>query len=214
MHWRCGGQTLRPLTVEITTEVKRDLEALVSFYESEDPVFLPVQPQQSNDLAYYMGGDASSGAYGTGVQTPDGKGIVWLGNWRPGETARESNWREAANLARILLMMIRAGTTWYGPNKGMSRRKGLTDLVREIELECRKHQVFWHPFHVSGKRMIKMGFDGLSQGDFDSVIMMGIDIRTLVPLGIPAVDEFEDNQILEWLKSWMGKDFLPSLSVN
>ena len=95
----------------------------------------------------------------------------------------------------------------------MSRRKGLTDLVREIKLECRKHQVFWHPFHVSGKRMIKMGFDGLSRGDFDSGIMLGIDIRTLVPLGMPAV-EFEDNQIIEWLKSWMGKDFCPPLSVK
>eukprot|EP00956_Cyclotella_meneghiniana_P036908 scaffold132204_cov35-Cyclotella_meneghiniana.AAC.2 len=61
--------------------------------------------------------------------------------------------------------------------------------------------------------MIKLGFDGLSRGDFDSGIMLGVDIRTLVPLGTPAVD-FEENQILEWLKSWMGIDFSPPLSVK
>lgn len=210
------NETSAPITVEITTEVKRDLSALVSFYESEEPVFLPVRPRQSSDLAY-MGGDASAAAYGTGVQDPSGKGTVWLGNWRPSETEKGSNWREAANLARILLMLIRAGKfdgkeIWMATdnlvwaliaNKEMSKRKGLSDLVREIKLECRKHQVFWHPFHVSGKRMIKLGFDGLSRGYFDSGVMLGRDIRTLVPLGTSAID-FEGNQILEWVKSWMG----------
>eukprot|EP00956_Cyclotella_meneghiniana_P036907 scaffold132204_cov35-Cyclotella_meneghiniana.AAC.1 len=127
-----------PTSVDVTAEVKRDLEALLLFYESEEPVFLPVRPQQSTDLAY-MGGDASAAAYGTGVQDPNGKGTVWLGNWRPDETSKGSNWREAANLARILLMLIRAGKfdgkeIWMATdnlvwalisNKGMSKRKGL-----------------------------------------------------------------------------------------
>lgn len=86
-------------------------------------------------------------------------------------------------------------------NKDMSKSKGLSDIVhQDIKLECRKHQVFWHPFHVSGKRMIWMGFDGLSRGDFDSGIMLGHDIRDLVPL--------------DWAKGWMGSDYTTPLTIE
>jgi hypothetical protein len=61
--------------------------------------------------------------------------------------------------------------------------------------------------------MIKLGFDGLSRGDFDSGIMLGRDIQSLVPLGLPALD-FEGNQIKPWLKSWMGNDYVPPLQIN
>jgi hypothetical protein len=61
--------------------------------------------------------------------------------------------------------------------------------------------------------MIKIGFDGLSRGDFDSGVMLGRDIRSLVPLGVSAVD-FEDNQVIPWLQSWMGNDYAPPLAVN
>jgi hypothetical protein len=144
-----------------------------------------------------------------------------MGNWTRSETDCGSNWREAYNLARVFLNEIRAGSldgkeVWMATdnlvwaliaNKGMSKRKGLSDIVRDIKIECRKHEVFWHPFHVSGKRMIKIGFDGLSRGDFDSGVMLGQDIRSLVPLGMSAVG-FEGNQIITWLKSWMGNDYL------
>ena len=97
-------------------------------------------------------------------------------------------------------------------NKGMSKRKGLCDIVRDIKIECRRHEVFWHPFHVSGLRMIKMGFDGLSRGDFDSGIMLGQDIRDLVPLGSSAM-QFEGNCLEPWLKGWMGLDYTSPLSA-
>ena len=187
--------------------MKRDLDALLTFYQDKDPVFLLVRPRLSHDVIY-LGGDASAAAYGAGQQLPDGTVTVWLGNWNPDETAMGSNWREATNLARVFLRQIRSGAldgkeVWMATdnlvwalisNKGMSKKKGLSDIVREIKFECRRHEVFWHPFHVSGKRMILMGFDGLSRGDFDSGIMLGHDIRTLVPLGTSALG-FEGNQI-------------------
>jgi hypothetical protein len=61
--------------------------------------------------------------------------------------------------------------------------------------------------------MIKIGFDGLSRRDFDSGIMLGRDICSLVPFGVSAV-ELESNQVSPWLKSWMGSDYAPPLSVN
>ena len=219
-------KTSAPTVVEWTKEAKRDLDVLVLFYQSEEPEFLLVRPREKSDLVY-MGGDASAAAFGAGEQRPDGRVTVWLGNWTPTETSKGSNWREASNLARALLQRIKSGSldgkeVWMATdnlvwaliaNKGMSKSKGLCDIVRDIKLECRKHEVFWHPFHVSGKRMIKMGFDGLSRGDFDSGIMLGEDIRDLVPLGVSATD-FQHNDIETWLKSWMGSDYTPPLTID
>lgn len=215
-----------PPTVRITKEMRRDLEALALFYESEEPEFLLVRPREKTDVVY-MGGDASAAAYGAGEQQVDGTVTVWLGNWTTRETSKGSNWREASNLARAFLRRIDSGDldgkeVWMATdnlvwaliaNKGMSKSKGLSDIVRDIKLACRKHQVFWHPFHVSGKRMIKMGFDGLSRGDFDSGIMLGHDIRDLVPLGVSAMD-FQDNDIQHWARSWMGSDYTYPLSIE
>ena len=53
--------------------------------------------------------------------------------------------------------------------------------------------------------MIKIGMDGTSRGDFDSGMMLGQDIRDLIPLGVSALD-FPDNKIQDWAKSWMGSD--------
>ena len=215
-----------PPTVRITREAKRDLEALLLFYSSEEPEFLLVRPREKCDVVY-MGGDASAAAYGAGEQHPDGRVTVWLGNWTMHESRKGSNWREAANLARALLRRIESGDldgkeVWMATdnlvwaliaNKGMSKSKGLSDIVRDIKLACRKHEVFWHPFHVSGKRMIKMGFDGLSRGDFDSGIMLGEDIRDLVPLGHSPLD-FKGNAIEAWAKTWMGSDYTQPLTIE
>ena len=50
----------------------------------------------------------------------------------------------------------------------MSSKKGLSDLVKDIKLECRHRHIFFHSLHISGQRMIALGFDGLSRGDLDS----------------------------------------------
>ena len=95
----------------------------------------------------------------------------------------------------------------------MSKSIGLTDIVRDIKYECRKHDVFWHGLHISGKRMIKIGYDGGSRGDFDTGVMLGADICSLIPLALPAVN-FEGNQITNWVKDWMGADYLAPLTAE
>jgi hypothetical protein len=212
-------QTAPPPTIRVTKELRRDLDALLLFYENEDPVFLLVRPRSRDDVVY-IAGDASAAAYGAAVQNPDGSVTVRLGNWTAEETARGSNWREATNLVRCFLADVSRGLfdgkeVWtitdnlvfsLVSNKGMSKSKGLSDLVLQTKYECRRHEVFWHPLHCSGRRMIKIGMDGTSRGDFDSGMMLGQDIRDLVPLGASALD-FEGNGIHQWAKAWMGADY-------
>eukprot|EP00804_Cyclotella_cryptica_P009707 CCRYP_011249-RA/>CCRYP_011249-RA protein AED:0.25 eAED:0.25 QI:0/0/0/0.5/1/1/2/0/403 len=189
-----------PPTVTITEELVRDLDTLLLFYEEEEPVFLPLRPCNPDDYVYLCG-DASAAGYAAGIQRPDGTTTVTLGNWTDVQTARGSNWREARNLALAFLRDVRSGRldgkeVWaltdnlvfsIVSNKGMSKSIGLTDIVRDIKYECRKHNVFWHGLHISGKRMIKIGYDGGSRGDFDTGVMLGADICDLVPLALPAV---------------------------
>ena len=214
--------SLPPATVDVTREMHRDLIALLSFYKSEDPEVLLLRPRNKDDVAY-LGGDASAAGYGVGVQR-HGVVRVMMANWRVEESDKGSNWREATCQARLFLGDIRAGRmdgleVWTVSDnlvwtqiakKGMSSKKGLSDIVREIKMECRSHEVFWHPIHVSGKRMIELGFDGLSRGDFDSGVMLGADIRHLVPIGYSAI-HLAGPPLTEWLKFWMGRDYLGPL---
>ena len=102
-----------PSTITITKELIRDLEAFLLFYETEDPVFLLVRPRTHEDVAY-IAGDASAAAYGSALQNADGSVMVRLGNWTAQETAKGSNWQEAAKHARcfladVLLMARKSG---------------------------------------------------------------------------------------------------------
>ena len=187
----------------------------MEFYAEETPVSLSVRPKALTDVVY-MGGDAAVGGFGAGTQLWDGAVKISYGKWTQQESDNGSNWRKANNLARRILSEIRKGAftgkevwmatdnlVWaYILKKGMSKKKGLSDLVKDIKLECRRHDIFFHPFHISGERMIALGFDGLSRGVLDSGIMLGMDFRELVPLDKTAVD-LAGNILLDWTRWWM-----------
>jgi hypothetical protein len=81
--------------------------------------------------------------------------------------------------------------------KGTSKSPLLFDLVlrlKELELE---HDLQIHVVHVSGKRMIAEGSDGLSRADHGEGVMLGKDIRTFIPLHLnPVVGE---PKLAEWI---------------
>ena len=215
-----------PRELPMTREMERDVDALLEFYCTDEPVVLPVRPSGRRDVAY-LGGDASAAGHGAGIQYPDGTVEISIGRFTAAETARGSNWREATNLARKTLRVIRGGRldgfelwmvtdnlVWsYITKKGMSSKRGLSDLVREIRKECLKRGIFLHPIHVSGDRMIRLGFDGLSRGDLDSGLMLGHDLRDLVPVGSSAFD-VAGAPLMEWTKWWMADAYVPPLSYE
>ena len=213
-----------PSTITITRELRRDAETLLQFYESPDPVTLPVRPKSKEDVVY-IGGDAAAGGYGAGTQDWRGNVRVQYGIWSEWETSKGSNWREATNLARHFHADVKTGAldgkevwlvtdnlVWsYILKKGMSSKKGLADLVKEIKLECRHREIFFHSLHVSGLRMIALGFDGLSRGDLDSGIMLGQDFRDLVPVDKTAL-ELAGDVLMPWMRYWMQMPDLKALT--
>ena len=59
--------------------------------------------------------------------------------------------------------------------------------------------------------MIACGVGGLSRGNYDAGISLGLDICQFMPLHLSACD-IAGHTLAGWCKSWMGMDYSPSLS--
>jgi hypothetical protein len=96
-------------------------------------------------------------------------------------------------------------------NKEMSKARHLFYLVLTLKQEAWRHEVFLQCFHISGDRMIACGVDGLSRGNYDAGISLGINIHQFMPLHLLAWD-IAGNTLADRCKSWMGTDYMPPLS--
>jgi hypothetical protein len=90
--------------------------------------------------------------------------------------------------------------------KGISQSEALHDLVLCLKVLELKHAITLHVVHVSGKRMIAEGTDGLSCADHGEGMMLGKDICTFIPLHLdPGVRE---PRVVNWLEDvTRGLDF-------
>ncbi len=86
-------------------------------------------------------------------------------------------------------------------SKGLSSARHLFYLVLVLKQEARKHEVYLHCFHISGERMIASGLDGLSRGNYDAGILLGIDIRQFLPMNLSAWD-VAGEVLADWCKSF------------
>ena len=115
---------------------------------------------------------------------------------------RGSNLCEAQNFANHCLVEIKSGkhdgcSLWVATDNavwsavwhtGMSTAKHLFNLAVDLRVEYQTHEVFFHVFHISGKKMIVTGVDGRSRGDFDAGVSLGNDICNFILLNKGAFD--------------------------
>jgi hypothetical protein len=71
--------------------------------------------------------------------------------------------------------------------KGNSSSSKLFDLVLRLRKLEMTHGIILHVIHVSGKRMISQGTDGLSRADHSTGVMTGRDISNWAPLNMGAL---------------------------
>eukprot|EP00978_Attheya_sp_CCMP212_P013320 scaffold33445_cov54-Attheya_sp.AAC.2 len=125
------------------------------------------------------------------------------GQWttEAGET-NSSNWRELNNLVEALerifkthdlgrcefFMFTDNSTAEAAYWKGTSKSRKLFELVLRLKKLEVKYDIILHVIHVSGKRMIAQGTDGLSRGDHSQGVMQGLPMTAFIPLHI---DPFE-----------------------
>jgi hypothetical protein len=184
---------------------------------------VPIRPTDKGKVRYHVG-DASAEGFAAGTQYPDLMLEGRDGLWRPDFAVGGSNLREAQNIVNHLLAEIREGRhdgceIWSASDnavwsqvwhKGMSSAKHLFNLVLELRLAAREHEVWIHMFHISGDRMIATGMDGRSRGNFDRGVSLGFDLRQYLPLSVSPFD-YEGNALEDWCRSWMGPSYSPPL---
>ena len=190
-----AAQADYPLDTVITDELKAHVRALCVLFASDSPVAVPIRPTDAGKFRIVIG-DASAEGFAAGTQYPDLTFEERDGLW-DAEFARDgSNLREAQNIVNHLLMDIGAGkhdgcellcptdnAVWsYVWTKGISTAKHLLNLVLELRVAAREHEVYIHTVHISGNRMIASGIDGLSHGDYHAGVSLGFDIRDFLPL--------------------------------
>lgn len=212
-----------PLETKITNELVMHVGALLALFAAEEPLAIPIRPTDAGKIRYAIG-DASAEGFGMATQYPDMTIEARDGLWEEEFSKGGSNLREAQNIGNHLRADIQSGkhdgcelwsvtdnAVWsYVWTKGLSSVRHLFELVLDVKILARVHEVYVHTLHISGDRMIATGTDGRSRGNYDEGISLGYDLRPFIPLYLSAW-EIAGGLLEDWCKSWMGKDFAPPL---
>ena len=150
---------------------------------------------------FYGFGDASKPGFG--ATFVKGEQVHYrYGQWCTEVMEESSNYRELRNLVESLEdflikndlrglemflftdNMVAESAFW----KSNSSSPGLMDLIIRLRLLERDRGLILHVVHVSGKRMISQGTDGLSRVDLTSGVMAGQSFLSYVPLHLSVAD--------------------------
>ena len=88
--------------------------------------------------------------------------------------------------------------------KGTAQSRPLFDLALRLRKAEFKEGLRLHMVHVSGKRMIAQGMDGLSRGNLIEGVMAGRNMIDFVPLHKTAFDRSKN--LMKLLKTWLPRD--------
>jgi hypothetical protein len=191
-----------PETVKAVPRFRHDVEALKALSESDAPPLWRVRCQKKCTACYGFG-DASGAGFGATLQIGDSIYYEY-GQWTSEVTELESsNWRELNNLVKALegacqkhqlagcqLMLFTDNSTaenafW----KGTSKSPKLFELVLRLRKLEMAHDLILHVVHVSRRRMIAQGTDGLSRADHLEGVMQGTRrMEEYMPLHLDALE--------------------------
>lgn len=142
-------------------------------------------------------------------------GVVYrVGVWTAKEEEESSNWKEFSNVVQSiedeatlgklqnceLFMFTDNAVTESCFYRGSSKSRKLHNLVLRLRLLEMRYGMVIHVIHVSGKRMIAQGTDGVSRGFLMEGVMAGDDMLSFVDLGKSALERHPP--LLDWIMSW------------
>jgi hypothetical protein len=189
-----------------------DIEALKKLCQAKSPPLRAVRCWESGTFLYGFG-DASGAAFGASVQVADTikyQYRQWIAIVMEEDTF---NWRELANLVAFVRELVESGkyngfklfvftdnsTAENAFWKGTSTLQQLYELVLEFRCLEHKHGLLLHVIHISGRRMIAQGTDGLSRADHTQGVIKGLGMVEYLPLHLdPLAREPK-------LKGWLEK---------
>ena len=205
-----------PTYVIPANRLEDDLKCLKRLFESEHPRVRHVRTNMIS-YAYYGFGDASESGFGSSIERESGLKIRH-GIWGRDSNKLSSNYRELRNLVETVEEEVQEGKIsgselfiftdnsvaegcYY---KGTSQSRMLFNLVLRLRKAEHDGGLKLHVMHVSGKRMIAQGTDGLSRGNFLEGVLAGQSMKSFVPLHLSAIER--SRTLVKWLKSWIPSD--------
>jgi hypothetical protein len=205
-----------PTWVFSVPRFRDDMRALQVFFESEKPPLVMLRSKKILVVIYGFG-DASGKGFGSSF-THDGGISYRVGVWSEGESDESSNWREFSNVVDSLEEEATTGrltntevffctdnsTVESAIHKGTSSSKHLLNLVIRLLAIQLKYGIKLVVSHVSGKRMIAQGADGISRGLLNEGVMAGTPMLAFLPFHKGALERSATLQ--GWIKSWAGED--------
>ena len=215
------GQTHtdRPDLVNAVPRLGMDIKAIRELLSSNKPVHRLVRGDKVRSAKFAFG-DASGGGFGSSWETKneggnDCSGINYrFGTWDEGTSRESSNYRELKNLTETLEVMATDGalrgtelflftdnsTAESAFDKGSSSSRLLFELVLKLRNLEMNEACKIHLSHVSGKRMIAQGSDGLSRGNLAEGVMRGAAMKGFIPINETAFDR--SPSLRKWLDEW------------
>ena len=213
--------------------LERDLLSLEALMEGDQPAERVIRAKTTVHVVYGFG-DASGTGFGSSLTRlkamgsweklgpptdPGTNGLRYrIGVWGRDAEDASSNYRELRNVVEALEdaeangVLADAQVFFCTDNsvaemaiyKGTSSNLTLYDLVlRMKKLEMRSGcQVLVS--HVSGKRMIAQGTDGVSRGNLSEGVMAGRPMSEFLPFHLSATDR--SPALLDWVRSWLGAE--------
>jgi len=204
-----------PKKIKPVKRFKSCLKALDSFFEIESPPII-MERTANVQMAVYGFVDASKSGFGASIDYENGVRYR-IGTWGKDTENESSNYREFANLVETLEVEAGEGrldnvtliiatdnsTAEAAVYKGNSTNEKLFDLIvrfRTLELKVGGKFVVTH---VSGKRMVKQGTDGISRGHLREGISIGEQMLDFCPWNLSSLER--SKELKHWLEEVFGK---------
>lgn len=215
--WECAVEEAEaPTMVAAVPRLKDDVEALIILTALELPPKRQVRMKKKGRVIYGFG-DASNRGFGSTVDF-NGQVAYEYGQWLTSVSEEtSSNWKELCNLVESVERWHEAGwlkesELWMFTNnstaenafwKGTSKSRHLFDLVLRIKKLEMLGDFAIHVVHISGRRMIHQGTDGISRGDKTEGVMNGGNMLDYVPLDLGV--RARNPNIKDWIEEVMGE---------
>jgi hypothetical protein len=203
-----------PTHAHAVPRLKSDMEALEALFSEDTPTEVLLRASRVYSILYGFA-DASGTGFGSTILGEDG--IAYrIGTWESDVDDASSNFREFENVVcaleeegkqgnlddAIVFLCTDNSTVEAGLAKGNSSSRKLFELVLRVRVLQMRHRCSIVVTHVSGKRMVAQGTDGVSRGHLKEGVSTGEDMLSFIPLHLSAIQRSE--ALKSWIQSWLG----------
>jgi hypothetical protein len=204
-----------PKTIKPVSRFRDDIFALGELLSSDAPPLVVIRSSLVYKI-FYGFGDASGKGFGSTMLSK--RGIKYrIGLWGDDEESETSNWKEFQNQVEALEEEAREGhltnamvffftdnstveACLYKGNSSSPKLFKLMVRMRKLEMTYNVKVVI---SHVSGKRMIKEGADGVSRGYLREGVTAGESMLGYIPTDEGPLSRAP--KLKAWIESWVGK---------